>query len=341
MNELAQISKSFNDSSLEFKSQIVENVFQKIINVNPLASVCENIHQKQSVVCPHCGKSNFILNGKTKDIQNYYCKNCYKYFNEFSGSTICYIKKKEKLKPYLYLMLSGSSIKQSALEVKISIQTSFDWRHKIIAAFGNHVLKEYTGITEMINGKIKFSRKGQGAKAKKIGQKGKITDSASNKKKETIEKKGYQPLSLVAIADRNQNFEIKVLQQGDLLLDLVIEQLGKKLNKVKKLCLDENIILKQFAGKKKISYFVRIPEKKVKGRNKYYHTDNIQMKFLNLNGFLDRFKGISSSYLQNYLYWYMMMDHIIKLFDPSTVMIEKSISTINGKDIYKNCKMFA
>jgi transposase-like protein len=31
-------------------------------------------------------------------------------------------------------MLTGSSIEKCALGVKISIQTSFDWRHKIIAA---------------------------------------------------------------------------------------------------------------------------------------------------------------------------------------------------------------
>lgn len=341
MKELAQISKSFSESSFEVQSQIVENVFQKIVHSNPLASDCENIHQKQSVVCPHCGKSNIIFNGKTKDIQNYYCKNCYKYFNEFSGSTISYIKKKEKLKPYLLLMFRGSSIKDCALKVGISIQTSFDWRHKIIAAFGNHIIKEYGGITEMIQRNIKFSRKGQGAKAKKIGQKGKITDPESNKKQETIEQNGYQPLSLVAIADRNQNFEIKVVQRGDLMLDQVIKQVGKKLNKVKKLCLDENAILKQFAGKKKISYFIRIPDQKVKGCNKYYHTDNIQMRFLKLGGFIERFKGVSSSYLQNYLYWYMLFDQLFKLLDPSSAMLEKSISTINGKEIYKKCKMFA
>jgi len=341
MKELAQISKSFNDSSFNVQSQIVENIFQKIVHPNPLASDCENIHQKQGIICPHCGKSNIIFNGKTKDIQNYYCKNCFKYFNEFSGSTIRYIKKKEKLKPYLFLMLTGSSIEKCALGVHISIQTSFDWRHKIIAAIKNHILKEFGGITELIHSTIKFSRKGQGAKAKKIGQKGKITDPASNKKQETIEKNGYSPLSLVAISDRNQNFEIKVVQQGELTLEQVIDQLGKRVNKVKKLCLDENVILKQFAGKKKISYFVRIPDKKVKGCNKYYHTDNIQMRLLKLNGFLERFRGVSSSYLQNYLYWYMMMDQIVNLFDPSTAMIEKSISIINGKEIYKNCKMFA
>lgn len=341
MKELAQISKSFNESSSEVQAQIVEKIFQKIILSNPLASDCEKIHQKQGVICPHCGKSNIIFNGKTKDIQNYYCKNCFKYFNQFSGSTISYIKKKEKLKHYLFLMLTGSSIEKCALGVKISIQTSFDWRHKIIAAIRDHVHKDYNGITELINPIIKFSRKGQGAKAKKIGQKGKITDPASNKKQETIEKNGYSPLSLVAFADRNQNFEIKVVQQGDLTLEQVIEQLGKRLNKVKKLCLNENAILKQFAAKKKISYFVRIPDKKVKGCNKYYHTDNIQMRLLKLDGFLERFRGVSSSYLQNYLYWYMMMDQILKLFDPSTAMIEKSISTINGKEIYKKCKMFA
>lgn len=341
MKDLPLSSKNFNDANSEIQSQIVENVYQIVVCLNPLASICENVNQKQIKVCPHCRKSHYILNGKRKDIQNYLCKECGKYFNEFSGTSIAFIKKKDKIKTYIFLMLSGSNLEKCAKGSGICIQTSFDWRHKIIAALKNHAIQKYSGITEMISALIKFSRKGQGAKAKKIGLRGKITDPASNKKEETLQLEGYKPLSLIAISDRNRNFEIKVVQQGELSLESVFEHVGKKLNNVKKLCLVENNILKQFAGKKKISYFVREADKKVKGCNKYYHTDNIQIRFQKLSGFLERFKGVSSSYLQNYLYWYMMMDQIYSKFDISDAMIEKSISTTNGKEIYKKCKMFA
>jgi transposase-like protein len=340
MNDLTSLSKMFNESTPEAQSEIVEEVYQKITYVNPLAPICNQINQKQVRVCPKCGKSHFILYGKKKDIQNYYCKSCGKYFSEFSGTTISYIKKKDKLKTYIFLMLSGSGILVCAIAMKISVQTSFDWRHKILSSLGHYVPKHYSGISEMMSVEVRFSRKGQGAKIKKMGQKGKITDPSTNKKAETIQKGAYKPLSLVAIIDRTRNFEITIVQQGTLEEKSLNEQIGKKLNKVNKLCLVDNMILKQFAGKKKISYLIRKTDCKVKGCNRFYHTQNIQEKYNKLNSFMDRFHGVSSSYLQNYLYWYMMLDHILHRIDSSSVLIEKSISINNGKENYKKCKMF-
>ena len=119
------------------------------------------------------------------------------------------------------------------------------------------------------------------------------------------------------------------------------KQLDKKLNNVKKLCLDEHGILQEFAGKKRISYFVKQQGKKVRGRNKYYNTENIENRYIKMNKFLERFHGVSSSYLQNYLNWYMMMDWIMYKIDSSSEMIEKSMAVPKGKELYKKCKMFA
>lgn len=341
MNELAPISKMFNDASTETKVQIVENVYQKVIQVNSLAPICNSINQKHVRKCPKCGSTHIIFNGKRKGIQYYFCKKCKRNFNEFTGTTISYIKKKEHIKPFLFSMLSGLSLAVCSKIHHIAIQTAFDWRHKILSSIKAYAKENYYGITEMITTEVKFSRKGQGAKSKIIGQKGKITDPARNKKAESVEKGEYKPLSLVAISDRTSFFEIKIVQQGNLDVANLNEQLGKKLNKVKKLCLDDHLVLQQFAGKKKISYFINKEGKKAKACNKYYHTKNIKIKYFNLNIFMNRFYGVSSSYLQNYLYWYMLLDLMIQNVDPSTEMIEKSISVFNGKEYYKNCKMFA
>jgi hypothetical protein len=189
--------------------------------------------------------------------------------------------------------------------------------------------------------KINFSRKGQGSKAKKIGQKGKILDPASDKKADSIENPiGYLPVSLVAVCDRNENFELKVIKQGELNNEDLKEHYNNKLKKVKKLCVDSNILLKQYAGKKKISYYFKDKGKKVKGCNKYYHTNNIQIKYIQLETFMERFFGVSSSYLQNYLYWYIIMYQVLNNTDKSSAFIEKSLSAIQGKEFYKKCKMF-
>ncbi|HPS72645.1 MAG TPA: hypothetical protein PLM70_10340, partial [Bacteroidales bacterium] len=257
-----------------------------------------------------------------------------------TGTTIAYIKKKDLLKPFIHSMLSGDSLDLCSKTHHIAIQTAFDWRHKIIAAMKEYVPKSYTGITEMMVIQKRFSRKGQGAKSKKIGQKGKITDPVSNKKAESKEKGETQPLSLVAISGRTSRFEIQIVQQGPIEMEVLNEIVDKKLNQVNKLCIEEEDILKKFAGKKRISYFVNQEHKKVSGRNKYFNTENIENRYIKMNRFLERFHGVSSSYLQNYLYWYMVVDLIMYKIDSSSTMIEKSMAVPKGDEIYKKCKMF-
>ena len=252
MNELAQFSKVFNDIPADTQSQVVEKVYEKITYSNPLASECKHVNQIRVRKCPRCGDTHIILNGKRKDVQNYLCKKCHKNFNEFTGTTIAYIKKKGLLKPFIRSMLSGDSLYLCSQTYHIAIQTAFDWRHKIIAAMKVYTPKQYSGITEMIVIQKRFSRKGQGAKSCKIGQKGKITNPVSNKKAESKEKGETQPLSLIAISGRTSRFEIKIVQQGAM------------------------------------------------GRNKYYHTENVENRYIKMNRFLERFHGVSSSYLQNF-----------------------------------------
>ncbi|HPS72625.1 MAG TPA: hypothetical protein PLM70_10240 [Bacteroidales bacterium] len=340
MKEQTEFSKVFNETLAQGQSQIVEEVYEKITYTNPLASECEHINQIQVKKCPRCGDTHIILNGKRKDVQNYLCKKCHKNFNEFTGTTIAYIKKKDLLKPFIHSMLSGDSLYVCSKTHHIAIQTAFDWRHKIIAALIAYTPTSYQGITEMMVIEKRFSRKGQGAKSRNIGQKGKITNPASNKKAESKEKGETQPLSLVAISGRTSRFEIKIIQQGPLEMEILEEELGKKLNQVNKLCIEDEVILKKFAGKKRISYFVKQQGKKVRGRNKFYNTENIENRYIKMNKFLERFHGVSSSYLQNYLYWYMVVDLIMYRIDSSSVMVERSMAVRKGKEIYKKCKLF-
>jgi|GEM_PF-1794180 len=340
MKKLAQFPKVFNEIPAQGQSLIVEEVYEKITYTNPLASECEHINQIQVRKCPRCGDTHIILNGKRKGVQNYLCKKCHKNFNEFTGTTIAYIKKKDLLKPFIHSMLSGDSLYVCSKTHHIAIQTALDWRHKIIAALKAYTPQIYQGITEMMVIQKRFSRKGQGAKSKKIGQKGKITDPVSNKKAESKEKGETQPLSLVAISGRTSRFEIQIVQQGPIEMEVLNEIVDKKLNQVNKLCIEEEEILKKFAGKKRISYFVNQEHKKVSGRNKYFNTENIENRYIKMNRFLERFHGVSSSYLQNYLYWYMVVDLIMYKIDSSSAMIERSIAIPKGKEIYKKCKLF-
>lgn len=334
MNELAPITQVFNTSNIEVQKKIVDTLYSKITLKTPLFDICEDINRKNIKVCPHCGKSQFILYGKRKGVQNYKCKKCSKRFNEFTGTCISYLKKKHLLKPFIFEMLSGSSLKECAKLLSLSIQTTFDWRHKIISTLAEHVPKQFSGIIEIIEYLFPFSKKGQGAKAKKIGAKGEIKSNNEELKK------NQEHVSVIVVNDRNHKIDFKVIKIGKVSEFDLRDTFFSKLKSVKKLCIDQNISLKLFAIRKKFSYHVLENQKRIKGKNKYFNTENSQKLIFDLLFWMERFKGVSSTYLQNYLYWFLLIEQIKHERDLTAVFLEKSIQVKDGKVRYKKCRMF-
>ncbi|MGY0408604.1 MAG: transposase, partial [Polaribacter sp.] len=89
----------------------------------------------KAFTCPHCKSNRIRANGKLKGVQRYLCNGCKKNFSETTGKFWFALKK--KLNQYLYCLLSGYSILKSVKETGISIQTSFDWRHKLLTSFSS------------------------------------------------------------------------------------------------------------------------------------------------------------------------------------------------------------
>ena len=89
--------------------------------------------------CPHCSSKKVYKRGKQRGVQMYKCNDCKKWYSETTGTPLYDIKLKNKWQSYLNLMEQGVSIKKIAKELEISIQTSFDWRHKILSS-----LSEFT-----------------------------------------------------------------------------------------------------------------------------------------------------------------------------------------------------
>ena len=92
-------------------------------------------NDQKAVSCPHCVSNKIRANGRLKGVQRYVCNDCKKNFSETTGKFWFSLKKKDKVHQYLYCLLSGFSIRKSAKETGGSIQTSFDWRHKLLTSF--------------------------------------------------------------------------------------------------------------------------------------------------------------------------------------------------------------
>jgi len=208
--------------------------------------------ESKAVTCPHCSDTHIRANGKLKGVQRYLCNGCKKNFSETTGKFWYNIKKKEKLNRYLYCLLSGYSIRKSAKETGISIQTSFDWRDKLFTSFSSVSVEEFQGIVESDDLFFAYSEKGnrnlerkpikRGEKASKAG----ISD---------------EKVAVAATCDRFGNKDFKVATRGRISKKDLDNLLKGKLDKAEVLCSDGHRSYGAFAKTNDLTHKKSMPQR--------------------------------------------------------------------------------
>ena len=120
------IPSDFRDFFVSSSSIIQQEIVSSLLSVSLQDSEVRDDKDVKAITCPQCSANSIRANGKLKSVQRYVCNGCKKNFRETTGKFWYNIKKKDKINRYLYCLLSGYSIRKSAKETSISIQTSFD-----------------------------------------------------------------------------------------------------------------------------------------------------------------------------------------------------------------------
>ena len=99
--------------------------------------------------CPYCASSDMSKNGHRDGQQRFKCKNCGKVFSGKTGSVYHGIQERKKFDKYFKLMNQEYlPLTKMAKTIGISVQTAFDWRHKILCGLKSSP-KTFKGITEI------------------------------------------------------------------------------------------------------------------------------------------------------------------------------------------------
>jgi transposase-like protein len=114
------------------------------------------------LTCPHCNESGkFKKNGTYRGRQRYLHKTCGHTFNDLTNTPIHRTKFPQKWASYLKAMEQGYSLRKCAKLVGISLQTSFEWRHKILHALSQIKSQTLEGIVETDETYVLYSEKGK------------------------------------------------------------------------------------------------------------------------------------------------------------------------------------
>lgn len=172
----------------------------------------EVIKKREKKPCPHCSSTKVYRRGKQKGVQMYKCNDCNKWYSETTGTPLYDIKIKHKWQSYLNCMEQGMPIKKIAKELNISIQTSFDWRHKILSSLSQFTPTELSGQVECDELELALSNKGSRSLERKPRKRG--TDFKRNQGKDIV-----TTVQVVTAVQRNGEKYLKAVQT---------KRLGKK-----------------------------------------------------------------------------------------------------------------
>lgn len=113
--------------------------------------------------CPHCGSSHIVKNGTRNGHHKYVCKNCKKNFTYRTNTVLSGIQKLNKWNEFVedFMSLNISPLKDLVFRLKVSEQTIFNWRHKLLSVLVTKEPKFVNEVVEFDEAWFLISRKGR------------------------------------------------------------------------------------------------------------------------------------------------------------------------------------
>ena len=254
--------------------------------------------------CPHCRSTNIYRRGQQKGVSMYSCKDCSKWYSETTGTPLYEIKLKNKWQAYLKCMEQGMPIKKIAKELGICIQTSFDWRHKILSSLEQFAPKELCNEVECDELEMALSNKGSRNLDRKPRKRG--SDFKRNQGKDNL-----TVVQVVTAVEREGGKYLRAVATKRLSKKDIAEAIGDKLANNATLITDKHPSYKAFAkDNPSLKHKALLAKDHVDKKDKAIHLQRVNNTHAQLRKFMHPFNGVSSKYLQNYLNWFAYADKI-------------------------------
>ena len=255
--------------------------------------------KRKNKPCPHCGGTHVYKRGIKDGSQTYSCRGCGKWYRETTGTPLYNIQKKDKWQSYLGFMEKGYPIKTIAKELGISIQTSFDWRHKILASLEQFVPKKLTDTVECDELEMSLSNKGERNLDRKPRKR--ASDFKRNEGEGVV-----STVQVITAVERGSGKKFfKVVQSKRLSKEQISSALDGKITDGSTLITDKHrSYVSYIKDNEEIKHKRLLAKEHVDRKDKSINLQKVNNIHSQVRDFIKPFKGVSSKYLQNYLNWY-------------------------------------
>lgn len=255
---------------------------------------------RKGFACPHCNCEKVVRNGTQNGRQRYKCSDCGKTFSDHTHTPFRGTHYPNLWLPFMEHMVNGFSLRKTAKLLKISLSTAFIWRHKLLTALKRMELDDFEGLLEVDETYFLYSEKGNKH----------IVGRDPRKRGGTAKKRGIskEQVCVVVARDRTKQTHARVACLGPVNKVKAKALLSPYTGSVSTVCSDANGTWRIVSGEIGVGHMelnMKRNRRVIKG---IYHIQNANAFHSRLKDWMDRFKGVATKYLDNYLTWFRFID---------------------------------
>ena len=252
----------------------------------------------ENLACPRCRYTKFHRHGQAHGLQRYRCIACSKTFNSLTGTPLARLRHKSKWLDYIDCLLMATTVRHAAAAVGIHKNTSFRWRHRFLTLPKTDRPLRLSGIAEADEIYFLESEKGARTLQRDPRKRGGAASQRGTSKEQ---------ICVLVARDRIGRTLDFVTGRGPVSKAQLRRCLSPVLDEDVLLVSDGNASYRYFARDAGITHeAVNIRQGiRVKGA---VHVQNVNAYHSRFRGWMERFHGVATHYLPNYLGWRWALD---------------------------------
>ena len=266
---------------------------------------------KAEPCCGHCGSKSVGGWSSQNGLARYRCRDCTKTFNALTGTPLAQLHRRDAWFDYAKALADGLSLRKAAARCGISLDTSFRWRHRFLAAAKDVKAKTVKGIVEADETFIRTSAKG----SKRLV--GRAPRRRGTKPKPGLSSDDYTAVMIVR--DRHGATLDQVLP--DLEGATFKRILAPVVAHDALLVTDGRAAYGQFADDAGVAH-IALNASRAERTYGSYHIQNVNAYISRLKEWLRRFKGVATRYLKSYLGWRRMIEREGENLSPTQCLFQ-------------------
>ena len=273
----------------------------------PSASVVSALRGPDA--CPYCQAPAQQLRpwGHSHGLARMRCHACGKTCNALTGTPLAHLRKREQWLGYAQALMQGVSVRQAARSCAVDKNTAFLWRHRFLKAASTHRPAHEGGIVEADETFFLESFKGQRKLPRPARKRGGVGAA-------------WEHIAVLVVRDRSEQTADFRLQAID--APHISAVLRPLVDKDAILCTDGARVYQTVARNLSLTHRAINVAQGIRVLDGAFHIQNVNAYDSRLKQWMQRFHGVATKYLENYLGWRRMLERYRQSLSPDICLQE-------------------